>query len=369
MKKNAIAIGAFLAAVAWGVMGIFAFSGSLQAGVGGASITAYAWNAYRGTTEVLEGTITVDIPSGAITLLQADGGEFMSGGDFVEEQLYMVRYSGGLYQVSTSDGSLTLAGAFDKPSTTGFTYDTQTGKAYIVVYEDGGSNLYEISLADGSLSLVGTINNGLIIGIAMDGDGHLYGIDLGDDQLYSINPATGLGTLIGPVGLDLNYAQDIAYDRDNGVLYGTLYERGGSGGLYTIDTSTGAATLLAAIDAEVDALAIPYGVEYEIAASAGVDGQGTVSGVGTYAAGATVTLQAVPAPGYRFLNWTEGDEVVGQEAAYTFTATGNRTLKANFAVQATVSVLPQTGQGILAVGGGTMALMGGSLAFLARKRK
>lgn len=367
LKNTVMAFGAFLFAGLLAFLGLQAFSGSLRAET---SLTAYAWNAYRGSTEVTEGSITIDIPSGAITLLQADAGSFMSGGDFVEDQLYMVRFgTGELYQVDTADGSLTLVGAFGKSDVTGFTYDTQSRKAYISVFEGGVSNLYEISLTDASLTLVGAISNGIIIGIAMDSAGNLYGIDLVDDHLYTINPETGLGTAVGLLGIDLNYAQDIAYDRDGGVLYGCLYTGGGQGGLYTIDTSTGAATLLASVEMEIDALAIPYEVQYEIAATAAADGQGTVSGAGTFSPGASVTLTAVPAPGYRFLNWTEGEEVVSEDATYTFTAEGNRTLRANFALQAVVSVLPQTGQGILALGGGVMALMGGSLAFLGRKKR
>ncbi len=61
--------------------------------------------------------------------------------------------------------------------------------------------------------------------------------------------------MIGSLGVDINYAQDIAFDRTNNILYGTLYTS--SGGMYTINTTTGVATLIASIEAEVDGLAIP----------------------------------------------------------------------------------------------------------------
>jgi hypothetical protein len=62
-------------------------------------------------------------------------------------------------------------------------------------------------------------------------------------------------------------------------------------------------------------------------------GAGTVtadptSGDGTYEFGTTVTLTAVPAAGYRFVNWT-GD-VTGTEASILVTMSGVRTVTANF---------------------------------------
>ena len=80
---------------------------------------------------------------------------------------------------------------------------------------------------------------------------------------------------------------------------------------------------------------------------------GTVTGGGSYAVGATVTVTATPLPGYAFVNWTENGTFVslvsplrinpsdlvqkGKEvsasSSYQFTMTAaNRTLTANFAV-------------------------------------
>ena len=51
-------------------------------------------------------------------------------------------------------------------------------------------------------------------------------------------------------------------------------------------------------------------------------GGGTVSGDGTFVSGATVTLTAIPAAGYTFVNWinTESQAVVSKNASYVFTA-------------------------------------------------
>ena len=66
-----------------------------------------------------------------------------------------------------------------------------------------------------------------------------------------------------------------------------------------------------------------------IAASA--SGNGSVSGAATYTSGATVSLTATPTNGTNhFVNWTESSTVVSTNATYSFTATANRTLVANF---------------------------------------
>lgn len=59
---------------------------------------------------------------------------------------------------------------------------------------------------------------------------------------------------------------------------------------------------------------------------------GTVTGGGAFAQNSTVTVNAVPAAGYTFLNWTESDNgpAVSTSASYQFPMNGNRTLIANF---------------------------------------
>ena len=58
---------------------------------------------------------------------------------------------------------------------------------------------------------------------------------------------------------------------------------------------------------------------------------GTIEGNNTtYTVGATVSLTAVPADGYHFVNWTEGGAEVGTNATLEFTAAVDRDLVANF---------------------------------------
>jgi len=72
------------------------------------------------------------------------------------------------------------------------------------------------------------------------------------------------------------------------------------------------------------------GEVYEITATAVPADAGTVTGAGTYYANNTCTLTAIPNNGCAFRYWMENGNVVSEEAAYTFTVTGNRNLVAQF---------------------------------------
>ena len=69
---------------------------------------------------------------------------------------------------------------------------------------------------------------------------------------------------------------------------------------------------------------------YEISATANNTVYGTVSGGGEYILGETVTLVAKPQSGCDFANWTLDGTVLSTEASYTFTASANAALTANF---------------------------------------
>ena len=73
---------------------------------------------------------------------------------------------------------------------------------------------------------------------------------------------------------------------------------------------------------------------FNIATSALPAAGGSVFGGGRIAAGANVTLTAVPSSGYTFVNWTEGGIQVSTSATYAFAAGANRTLVANFVLSA-----------------------------------
>uniref|UniRef100_UPI00345E3C38 InlB B-repeat-containing protein n=1 Tax=Mesotoga sp. TaxID=2053577 RepID=UPI00345E3C38 len=85
--------------------------------------------------------------------------------------------------------------------------------------------------------------------------------------------------------------------------------------------------------------------QYVIVVSPNPQNGGTVSGGGTYPHGETVTLKATPNEGYEFLNWTEGRVEVSTEEEYSFNATADRLLTANFALKSYTLETQVSGEG------------------------
>ncbi len=77
---------------------------------------------------------------------------------------------------------------------------------------------------------------------------------------------------------------------------------------------------------------------YSISASVNPTNSGTISGTGIYNQLETVNLTATHKTGYGFVNWTEGGTEVSTDAIYSFTATEDRILIANFEVVPTFDI-------------------------------
>ncbi len=202
---------------------------------------AFIWNTIDSSF------MSIDLDDGSMNLIKSYTGVsgLLSGFDFVNNQLYSIwdNKTVNIFDISTGEyslgGSITGLTGF---TPTGIAYDAGEGTCYVSAY-GSNSSLYRLNLTTYEATLVGPINNGIIIGIASDGAGKLYGVDIADDFLYSIDVASGSGTRVGSgLGVDINYAQDIALDPSTGRLYGGLYST--NGGLYSIDTQDGTATLI-----------------------------------------------------------------------------------------------------------------------------
>ena len=157
-------------------------------------------------------------------------------GDFVDGILIGIA-SNIVYGISNTGVAYELATISDLSGASGLAWDVAGDEVYISTT----TALYTIDDNDAAIAVGTYTSTTNMIGIAADLEGNLYGVDLADN-LYSIDKTTGAETLIGALGIDLNYAQDIGYDRTNGILYGNFYLGGGTGGLYTVDVTTGVAT-------------------------------------------------------------------------------------------------------------------------------
>ena len=81
----------------------------------------------------------------------------------------------------------------------------------------------------------------LLFWLAIDDNGNAYTGDLVDDQLYSVNLATGAQTVVGPLGTNMNFAQDADFLPGTSVIIAAIYNGGGANFIGAIDVTTGQA--------------------------------------------------------------------------------------------------------------------------------
>ena len=186
-------------------------------------------------------------------------GDFV-GGDF--GRLYVIDYYlNELHTLDTDSGDDITIGAATPLA--GHVWTGATGAADGTLYasstDDSASHLYTVNTNTGATAAVGQITNAsVIVDIAINLSGQMYGVDISTDNLVQIDPATGAGTVIGPIGFNADYAQGMDFEDVSGVLYLAAYNVTTSQGeLRIANTTTGSSALLGAFpdDAEVGVLA------------------------------------------------------------------------------------------------------------------
>jgi hypothetical protein len=185
---------------------------------------------------------------------------FLSGGTWTNDGRWLCSlYGDGLLMEVDLEGHSWVIGG-GGANLNGLAYNPVNNK----LYGAGDTALYLIDPDTGAQELIGSYGGGVqyMIGIAFDSTGTLYGWDIVQDKLWTINTESGEATEIGPLGIDLQYAQDGAFDYDTDTLYLSAFTISPNFGgyLYTCDKNTGACTLVGQFDgdSEIDALAIPY---------------------------------------------------------------------------------------------------------------
>ncbi|GJQ62421.1 MAG: hypothetical protein SCALA702_14740 [Melioribacteraceae bacterium] len=222
---------------------------------------AYAYVAYDPTSTNPEGPATffLQSPDAITSLAPTTSAQFIGAGAWGNGTWYAMEYfdgtsGGNLYTIDPNTGAMTAVGG-SGVGINGIAYDGTTNTLFGI----GGGMLYEIDMATGVATTVGATGSAsLMIGLACSGDGTLYTYSL-DDELFMVDKNTGAVTLIGAIGFDANYAQDMEFDLNTGTLYLAAYNNAGGGELRTADINTGATTLIGLFQggSEICGFAIP----------------------------------------------------------------------------------------------------------------
>ena len=192
------------------------------------------------------------------------------------------------------------------------------------------TNVIRIDPSTGAGTLIGPSGLNTTLSLARDPSGTLFTTTTGSTaNLATINPVTGVGTL-GPAitgtGLAFLGASGLAFAPGSGVLFASINDPslGTQAGLYTINTGTGAATLVGFIDGHAvsDIAFSPTGTLYGWdSAVEGLLAINTSTGVGA-------VVSAVGGPDLRALTFDSAGNLLGGGTSlyHINTATGSTTL-------------------------------------------
>lgn len=131
---------------------------------------------------------------------------------------------------------------------TGLTIDPASGDAYVssVTITETAMYLFSMDLSTGQATLIGSDPSvPFMIDIAIGPQGIMYGHDISTDSIYTIDVSSAAATLVGPTGVDSNFAQGLDFDNHDGTLYAYTYQGGGENIYGTIDLASGELTPLA----------------------------------------------------------------------------------------------------------------------------
>ncbi len=167
-------------------------------------------------------------------------------------ELYAISYSIGYYGTLDQDtGAFTSMGISGLPGGQihGLTSHPDGVTWYAIGVSGTDSQLYRGDMLGGGWTAVGGPMLGLRLwDISCNSAGDLYAESIHTQELHSIDPVTGVPTLVGSLGIAMNYAQGFDFDWTDDTLYATISQGPGGGGAVwfaSINTTTGAATMVA----------------------------------------------------------------------------------------------------------------------------
>ncbi len=182
--------------------------------------------------------------------------EFIWAGDFFEGDnsfAYALNDFNEFVRVDTLDGRQVRLGTIDPYGGeiwSGMALDPTDGTMYATSTSIAASSLFRIDVEAVTATRIGPIGTPGIIAVAVDTDGQMWAHDIVSDQLVSIDKTTGVGTPVGSLGFDANYAQGMAFDPVSDQLYIAAFNNYTfQGELRIADRTTGATALVGVLGA------------------------------------------------------------------------------------------------------------------------
>ena len=197
------------------------------------------------------------------------------GGDYADGFFYGYDSNGTFYKIDPATGTSVDSHSTGYVSMVAMAYNYANNTMYAIDNStSGNSRLVTVDLTTGVTTEVGFMGVSIMT-LSIDLNGNAYGIQITTGDFHSIDLTTGATTLIGSTGQSVNYVQSANFDHNTETLYWFQCYSATEMGLYTVNTTTGAATLVQAGMGEITSFFVPF----------------------TYTPGPT------PGPGSNNLNW------------------------------------------------------------------
>ena len=201
-----------------------------------------------GVSDQLDELVSFDSSSPG-TLLTANSitglssGEEIRGIDWIGGTLYGLGNQSHLYTINPATGAATQVGAVFSPVLNGIDFGFNAGTSQLYVSSDLGQNL-TINPITGAATAGPNYSGAVLDSLAYDySSSGFYGISAASHDLYSVNPATGATSLIGPTGV--SFVDRIGFDisplSNNAFFSGTV---AGQTEFFDVNLATGALTLI-----------------------------------------------------------------------------------------------------------------------------
>ncbi len=258
------------------------------------------------------------------------------------------------------EGTPTVSGSFQFKITANDSINPDVSKNYTLIIAAAGAALPPTSLLDTTANPVGggtttgdgsfaidanaTVtataspgftflnwsDNGIVVSASSS---YTLAMNVNHSLVANFAAAHTISTSALPLAGGTTTGDDIVNDGDSVTVVATAnpgytFTNWTEGGL--VVNATASFTFNAASDRVLVANFAVIGTSRTISVSAAPLLGGSVTGGGTVANGGSVTVTATANGGYTFTNWKEDGAAVSASASYTFVATANRTLVANF---------------------------------------
>jgi len=183
---------------------------------------------------------------------------FPNAGDFPvgdDSFVYSLDNEGNLSAITLADGSVEELGTVGS-DWTGWATDPTDGTYYVST----GDALFTLDVDALATEEIGSFGVPLMIDIAIDGDGQMYGYSVQTNLFYEIDKENGTTTEVGNIGFDANFGQGLTWDSQNDeILMSAFNNTSFQSEFRIVDRTSGSTELVGVLPEQMGWLAVPLG--------------------------------------------------------------------------------------------------------------